>query len=368
MVAILSAKSKALGYREIKRRIPHDLEAYYEAMAEEGYKNSNKLVAYISNQCHNCFEKNFLLAGVRIRKLKTYKKDDWRLDVNVLRAAVEEDQKKGLIPFFAVATVGTTGGAFIDPVVEIGKFCKEKDIWFHVDGAYAGNMLVCEEFIHLTAGLERADSMNISLHKWMPLCLDAAGLWFADKSYMEEPYKVHASYLHEMAGGAGAIMTKTGQYLMPDLSDLCIELTRKDRALKIWFVIRLLGVEGLRMHIREHIKLANHFARMVHANSEFELVNRIPEDQIGPNKTHLVQTGLAAFRIKNGRNGRTANERNKKLVEELVNGREFFLIPASLDDNGEEIWFVRMVVCANNTMISDIKDCWNKIQEIAARV
>uniref|UniRef100_A0A914VWP3 Aromatic-L-amino-acid decarboxylase n=1 Tax=Plectus sambesii TaxID=2011161 RepID=A0A914VWP3_9BILA len=293
-----------------------------------------RLVAYCSDQAHSSVDKAALLAGVKMRKLQTSRGSNYSLKGETLAAAIKEDRAQGLIPFYVVATVGTTPTCAVDDVASLGKICQPEGIWLHVDAAYAGSAAVCPEYRYLTAGTELVDSFNFNAHKWLLVNFDCSPMWFRDATEAEAYFSVDPLYLkHEHQNTAA------------DYRHLQIGLGRRFRSLKAWFVIRSMGISGLQTHIRSMCVLAQRFADLVAADSRFEI----------PAPVHL---GLVCFRLK-GENA--ASEKLLKLINE---DRRIHLVPAKAHD----IYFLRLAICSTKTTSDDILFAWKVICELTERV
>jgi len=197
-----------------------------------------------------------------------------RMRVDLLRQAIQNDVNAGLTPFFVVATVGTTGGCAFDDITEIGKVCRQvSSIWLHVDGAYAGNSFILPEMRVFSAGLEYADSFNTNPNKLLLTNFDASALWVRDVMNLKSALNVNPLYLrHEHLTGV-------------DYRHYGIPLSRRFRALKLWFVFRTYGIRGLQEYIRNHMALAKKFEMLVRKDERFEVRNDV----------HL---GLVCFRMR----------------------------------------------------------------------
>src|SRR5205085_3913062 len=162
---------------------------------------------------------------------------------------------------------GTTSSLAVDPVAAIGEVCRDHNIWLHVDAAMAGTAALCPEFRWIHAGLELADSYTFNPHKWMFTTFDCNCFWVADRRVLIETLSVLPEYLRNAATASGAVT---------DYRDWHIQLGRRFRALKLWFVIRHYGVQGLQHHVREHVRLAQEFANWVRADDRFEIAAPVP--------------------------------------------------------------------------------------------
>jgi aromatic-L-amino-acid decarboxylase len=221
------------------------------------------LTAYTSAQAHSSVEKAVRLAGIGSRNLRLIDVDArYAMDPAALRAAVDADAAAGLTPALIVATVGTTSSLAMDPVRPIGEVAAEHGTWLHVDAAWAGSAAICPEFRYLQDGLELADSYLFNPHKWLFTNLDLDAFYVADRDALIRTMTVTPEYLRNQASDSGAVI---------DYRDWQIPLGRRFRALKMWFVIRHYGVEGLRHHIREHVRLGQELAERVRAHPRLEL-------------------------------------------------------------------------------------------------
>src|SRR5213075_2447812 len=178
-----------------------------------------------------------------------------------------DDKRAELVPFLVSATVGTTSSNAIDPVPEIAGICREHNLWLHVDAAMSGTAALCPEFRYTHVGVEHADSYTFNPHKWMFTNFDCDCFYVADRAALIRSLSVLPEYLRNQATESGAVI---------DYRDWHVPLGRRFRALKLWFVIRHYGVEGLRYHIRRHVQLAQDFAGWVQESSDFELVAAVP--------------------------------------------------------------------------------------------
>ena len=175
---------------------------------------------------------------------------------------IVKDKNDDLIPFFVAATVGTTSTTAIDPVTEVGWVASNFDAWTHVDAAFAGSAALCPEMRFLNEGLETADSYVFNPHKWMLTNFDCSAFYVADRASLNEALSITPEYLRNPASESGAVV---------DYRDWQVPLGRRFRALKLWFVIRHYGLEGLRAHIRRHIAWAAELTEWVEADARFEL-------------------------------------------------------------------------------------------------
>jgi aromatic-L-amino-acid decarboxylase len=222
------------------------------------------LRAYTSTQAHSSIEKALRIAGLRPDQLRTIAVDaDLALQPDALAAAMEQDRADGYQPFFVVANVGTTSSTAIDPLPPVADSCRRHGAWLHVDAAHAGSALVCPELRWIAEGIEGADSLCVNPHKWLFTNFDCDCFWVADRAPLLGALSVLPEYLRNAASESGAVI---------DYRDWQVPLGRRFRSLKLWFVLRSYGVEGLQHHIREHVALTQDLAERLRAHPRLEVV------------------------------------------------------------------------------------------------
>jgi len=298
---------------------------------------TGKLVAYTSSQAHSSIEKDVRIAGMGIDNLRLIDIDEnFAMRPDVLAQQIAADRKAGLTPCFVCATIGTTSSNAIDPLPEIGRICRENGIWLHVDAAMSGTAALCPEFRHTHAGVELADSYAFNPHKWMFTNFDCNCFYVADRKALIQTLSVLPEYLRNQATESGAVI---------DYRDWQIPLGRRFRALKLWFVIRHYGIEGLQHHVRRHVELAQQFAGWVKADSRFELAAPVP-------------LNLVCFRHKGG------DEVNLGLMDRLNRSGDLYLTHTKLANRTT----LRLCIGQTNTEARHVERAWKRIQEEAGRI
>ena len=296
-----------------------------------------KLVAYTSSQAHSSLEKGAQIAGIGRDNLRLIEVDEtFALRPEALRRQIEQDRRAGLVPFFVCATVGTTSSNAIDPVREIARICGEHKLWLHVDAAMSGTAALCPEFRHTHAGVESADSYCFNPHKWMFTNFDCDCFYVADRKALIQTLSVLPEYLRNQATETGAVI---------DYRDWQIPLGRRFRALKLWFVIRHYGVEGLQHHIRQHVAWAQKFAGWVRKDERFEPAAPAP-------------LNLVCFRHRGG------DQINQSLMDHLNRSGDLYLTHTRLDSR----LTLRLCVGQTNTTERHVEKAWKRIQEEAAKL
>ncbi|MHC4414141.1 MAG: pyridoxal-dependent decarboxylase [Planctomycetota bacterium] len=292
------------------------------------------LVAYASDQAHSSVEKAVMIAGVGRDNLRLIETDEqFALRPDRLEAQIWRDRSEGRLPCFVCATVGTTSSTAIDPLAPIGEICRRHGLWLHVDAAMSGSAALCPELRFIHEGLEHADSYCFNPHKWMFTNFDCDCFYVADRAALINTLSVLPEYLKNKATQSGAVF---------DYRDWQIPLGRRFRALKLWFVIRHYGAEGLRHHVREHVRLARAFADRVEADERFELAVEPP-------------LNLVCFRHRGG------DEVNQTLMDRLNRSGRLYLTHTRLHDR----LTLRFCVGQTQTQQRHVERAWALIREMA---
>ncbi|XP_015372399.1 PREDICTED: histidine decarboxylase [Diuraphis noxia] len=298
----------------------------------EDVEINSRLVAYCSDQAHSSVEKAGLIGLVKMRFIES--DDSLSLRGAQVMEAIATDKKQNLIPFFLCATLGTTGACAFDKLEELGPICHAEDMWFHVDAAYAGTAFICPEFRHWLSGVAYADSIAFNPSKWMMVHFDCTAMWVKNSECLHRTFNVDPLYLqHENSG------------LAIDYMHWQIPLSKRFRALKLWFVIRCFGIKGLQKHIRGGVQLANKFELLVLNDKRFEI----------PAARHL---GLVVFRL------RGENHLTERLLKRLNSRGRIHCVPASLKGK----YVIRFTVTSQYTTISDITRDWAEIKATATEI
>ncbi len=319
LCALLAARERATGY----------------ASNERGC--DPRLTAYASNQAHSSIEKAVKIAGLGRGRLRLIETDErFAMRPDALRAAIERDRAAGLVPCFVAATVGTTSSNALDPLPEIGRICREAGAWFHVDAAMSGTAALCPEFRHIQEGVEHADSYCFNPHKWMFTNFDCDCFFVADRAALIQALSILPEYLRNAATESGAVF---------DYRDWQVPLGRRFRALKLWFVIRHYGVEGLRHHVRRHVELAQAFVRWVQASPRFELAAPAP-------------LNLVCFRHRGG------DALNERLLARLNGSGKLYLTHTKLGER----YTLRLCIGQTHTELRHVRAAWQAIEETTAEL
>ena len=253
-----------------------------------------------------------------------------------LKEKITQDIADGFTPAFVCATVGTTNTTAMDPIDEIGKICKEYNIWLHVDAAMAGAAALCPEFRYLQDGLDYANSYTFNPHKWMLTNFDCSVLFVDDRKKITSAMSVFPEYLKNKGSESGEVI---------DYMDWSIPLGRKFRGLKLWQVINYYGINGLREYIRENVDYTQQLKTWIEANPDFEIVAPVP-------------LNLVCFKHKNG------NEFNQKLHEEINRSGKLYITRTKINDE----YILRFSIGQPTTTIEHVKNSWNLIVSMAKEI
>jgi aromatic-L-amino-acid decarboxylase len=293
-----------------------------------------KLVAYVSSQTHSSLEKAIKMAGIGSENLRVVDVDEqFAMQPELLEKQIRKDKNEGFQPFFVCATIGTTSSNAMDPIRRIGEICQKENCWLHVDAAMAGTAMLCPEFRYLKDGVELADSYVFNPHKWMFTNFDCDVFWVANRNELINTFSILPEYLKNKATESGAVF---------DYRDWHVQLGRRFRSLKLWFVIRHYGIEGLQFHIRKHVEMAQNFACWVKESKDFELVLEPP-------------LNLVCFRHKSD------DAFNMKLMNTVNETGKAFFTHTKLN---EQI-ILRMSIGQTHTEERHVKETWKLIQNTA---
>jgi len=314
------------------------------AAAREQAKKMNsdydisKLRIYCSEHAHSSIDKSVITLGLSLESIIKIKVDDhFRMIPSELDNKIREDLLSGYQPFCVVATVGTTSTTSIDPVDRIGAISKKHKLWLHVDAAHAGSAAIVPEIRPILSGVEDADSLVLNPHKWLFVPVDLSVLYTTKPEILKEAFSIVPEYL------------KTDEESeVINYMDYGIQLGRKFRSLKLWFLIRYFGVSGLQNIIREHLRLGELFSDFIDRHENFE--------RLAPTPLSTV-----CFRAIPGinMNKEEINAFNKKLMDEINNSGKLFLSHTKLNGN----YAIRLSISGIRTTEKHVLNAWNLIQE-----
>ena len=313
LVALLTAREKVTNFESNK----------------SGLKEP--LIIYISEEAHSSVDKGAKIAGYGVENIRRIPTDEtFAMIPKKLEEALKADKEKGYVPACVVATVGTTSSTAVDPLFPIGQICREHGVWLHVDAAFAGSAAILPEMKWMIEGVEFVDSFVFNPHKWLLTNFDCSAYFVRDSGALIRTFEIYPEYL------------KTGMDAeVKNYRDWGIQLGRRFRALKLWFVLRSYGVNGLQNFIREHLRLAKLFESWVKDDEAFELM--------AP-----VNLSVVCFRINNGRDEEHLTELNKKFEAKLNKTGKVFLSHTSLRGK----YVMRMAIGARMTDEQNVREAW----------
>jgi len=295
---------------------------------------SRELVAYASTQTHSSVEKGLRIAGLGSDALRRIDVDQqWAMRPDRLAEVMAADLAAGRRPCFVCATAGTTSSLGFDPLRRIGEICRRHDVWLHVDAALAGTAAICPEFRAMHDGLELADSYCFNPHKWMFTNFDCSCFFVADRGPLIHALGIMPEYLKNQATQSGAVI---------DYRDWQVPLGRRFRALKLWFVLRWFGVEGIQQRVRQHVALAQELACWIKSDPRFELA--------AP-----VMLNLVCFRHRDG------DEVTQRILDRVNSSGKLFISHTRLHDR----LTLRFCVGQTNTERRHVEQAWSRIGEAA---
>jgi len=327
LVAILTAREKYSSFN----------------INQDGFIGNDNFRVYCSTETHSSIEKAVKIAGIGKRNLVKIEVDEkLSLRPDKLEEAIIEDLQKGKKPLCVIATLGTTSTTAVDPLFDIADICKRYNVWLHVDAAFAGTALVLPEYRWMIDGIKQVDSFVFNPHKWMFTNFDCSAYFVKDKEALIRTFEILPEYLK----------TKTNA-TVNNYRDWGIPLGRRFRALKLWFVIRSFGVEGIKEKIKNHIELAREFAQKIIDQKDFELMA-------------AVEFNLICFRYKPDRhnNEKEIDVVNEMLLQRLNDSGKIYLTHTKI--NGH--YTLRLVVGQTNVDRKHVDNAWKLIQSTSAEI
>ncbi|HEY1654364.1 MAG TPA: pyridoxal-dependent decarboxylase [Candidatus Tumulicola sp.] len=288
-----------------------------------------RLTVYVTEHTHSHIEKAAIALGVGQENVVRVSCDaEFRMRPDALQKRLADDVRAGIRPLAVVATVGTTSTTAIDPVAAIARVCRESGTWLHVDAAYAGMAAVVPEHRAILDGVERADSLVVNPHKWMFVPMDLSVLFLKDEATVRRAFSLTPEYLTTPEDGTVSYM------------DYGLQLGRRFRALKLWFVLRHFGAEGIRAKLRAHVELAQSFASWVRADPNWEV--------LAPHPLSVV-----CFRYR-GAEEATLDAFNERLMHALNATGELFISHTRIDG----AFALRLAIGNLRTQRRDVELAW----------
>ncbi len=310
---------------------------------KSGFTENERLTVYCSSETHSSIEKDVKIAGFGRKNLRKIPVDnEFAMQPERLEKVIRQDLQNGKKPTAVVATIGTTGSTAIDPLKKIGEICSKYDLFLHVDAAYAGTALLLPEMRWMNEGIGYADSFVFNPHKWMFTNFDCSAFFVRDENLLVRTLGIMPEYL------------KTPEdQRVKNYRDWGIPLGRRFRALKLWFVLRSFGKEGLQKIIRHHISLAQNLKEKINQHQDFELLAPVP-----------LNTLCFRFHPSHISDEQKLNELNRRLLDQIQQSGELFLTHTTL--NGK--YTIRMVIGNTNVEQQHVEKAWTLIQSLSAKL
>jgi aromatic-L-amino-acid decarboxylase len=314
---------------------------------------AGRLRLYASEQAHSSIEKSAITLGLGRGATRAIPADDeFRMNVAALESAIAEDRADGWQPFCAVATVGTTSTTSIDPVPQVADICERERLWLHVDAAYGGSAAVLPEMKWILAGAERADSLVVNPHKWLFVPVDLSILYCRRMDMLKAAFSLVPEYL------------RTSEETVRNYMDYGPQLGRRFRALKLWFVLRYFGVEGIAERLRHHIQLAGEFAAWVDESRDFERLAPAPFSTV------CFRAYPRDLRARIGGEGSTTeveaylDQLNERMMEEVNHRGRLFLSHTKLKGK----FTLRLAIGNIRTTREHVRMAWDELNAALAKL
>lgn len=301
--------------------------------ARERGVDGTRLRLYTSAEAHSSVDKAGIALGIGLKGVVKVPVDaQLRMDPERLRAAIRADRRGGLVPFAVVATVGTTSTTSVDPVPAIASIAAEEGLWLHVDAAYGGAAAVLPGHRHVLDGCEAADSVVVNPHKWLFTPIDCSVLYLRDEGRLRRAFSLVPEYLRT---GEGAEVR--------NLMDYGTALGRRFRGLKLWFVLRAFGLEGIRARIAAHVEMAAELRAWIEADPDFEVLAPTPFSTV-------------VFRHREG------DARNQALLDAVNASGHAFMSHTKVGG----ALALRIAIGNIRTTPADVRSTWELIRHLAA--
>lgn len=310
------------------------------AVNQSGFSGSEKFRIYCSTQAHSSVDKDAKIAGIGIQNLVKIEVDDaFAMKADKLDEAMQRDVAAGYKPLCVVSTIGSTSSTAIDPVEEIGRICKQNSCWHHIDASYAGTALLLPEMRWMGKGVETADSFVFNPHKWMFTNFDCSAYFVKDKQALLNTFSILPEYL------------KTPEdKLVNNYRDWGIPLGRRFRALKLWFVMRSYGIQGMQAIIRNHIEYGQWLKKEIESTPGFEVLAPVP-------------LNLVCFRVRPAglTDEKKLEEINSRILQDLNSSGTILLTQTRLGNK----YAIRFAAGQLSASKETVKEGWEKIKKAA---
>jgi aromatic-L-amino-acid decarboxylase len=309
----------------------------------QGFQNQPVYRVYCSSEAHSSVDKAVRIAGIGHDNLVKIPVDDaYKMDIQALKKCIDQDLEKGFAPLCVVAALGTTGSTAVDPLHEIAQIAREYKLWLHVDAAFAGSALILPEYRWMIRGIEDVDSFVFNPHKWLFTNFDCSAYFVKDKDALIRTFQLVPEYLKSQV-----------HIHANDYSNWGIQLGRRFRALKLWFVIRMFGVKGLQEKIRFQISLAAEFEKRLLKAGNFEI--------LAPRLFTLI-----CFRFNPSRHytEHQLDRLNENLLQSLNKTGKVYISHTKL--NGR--YALRFMIAQTSTDSENVEEAWQLLLEKSAEL
>lgn len=308
------------------------------------YEQRSKAVVYVSDQTHSSVTKGLLIIGFCKEQIRILPSDSaFRLDMNTLETAVEQDLKQGKKPFAVIASAGTTNTGSVDPLKKISKLCQKYGLWMHVDGAFGASALLSQTCRKDLEGIEASDSISWDAHKWLLQTYGCSMVLVRDQSTLIHSFSAHPEYLKDAESSEGSI----------EFWDLGPELTRPARSLKLWLTLQTIGTEKLEEIIDHGCAMAQLAEKSVAEKPDWEIISHahfgIVNFRCVPD-LHMSESQLAIL--------------NQEIAKTLTDSGFAQIYTTEL--NGKKV--LRMCTIHPETTEKDILDTIERLEEIKKNI
>tara|TARA_Y100000994_G_scaffold52070_1_gene41517 strand:+ start:454 stop:1866 length:1413 start_codon:yes stop_codon:yes gene_type:complete len=307
----------------------------------DGFSN-NKYKIYCSKETHSSIEKAVKIIGFGSKNLNKIDTDNnLSIDLKKLENQIIKDIESNYIPLAIISTYGTTGTVAFDSINEIALIAKKYKIWHHIDAAYAGSALFLDEYKKDINNIKYADSFLFNPHKWMLTNFDCSLYYVKDEEKLIKTLEIHPEYL------------KTSSKNIKNYKDWSIQLGRRFRALKLWFVIRSYGINGIKKYLKNHINLAKYLKDIILNDENFELTTKQNMNMIN-----------FRFNPKKSKNNSEINKLNIRLIDKLNKTGKIYLSHTMINN----IYSIRMPIGSTTVGIENIKSSWKLIKKTSQNI
>lgn len=306
---------------------------------EKGFRDE-KFTIYASKEIHSSIDKDVKIAGFGLENLRKIKVDEhFAMKPDALEKQIQKDKANGYTPLCVISAIGTTSTTAIDPIASISSICQKHNIWHHVDAAYAGTALICPEMRWMAEGADLADSFVFNPHKWMFTNFDCTAYFVKDPASLVNTFSITPDYLKTNVDGE-----------VKNYRDWGVPLGRRFRALKLWFVIREMGIEGIQEKIRKHIALGKWLAKQVDEHPHFELLAPVPLNTVCFRYTKAETISL--------------DEANEEIMNAVNKTGKLFFTQTRIND----VFTLRLAFGNTNLEAYHVENAWQLIQETAEQI